>query len=162
MAALHFSNQAICLVKTVVGHHMRPLLLAGEGKPVSRRAIFRFFRDTGEQDIDAGVAVILHALADQQATDRPAQRDTGRQALDRIVEQLLEAYYEQQERVIDPQPLLTGRDLIATLGLRPGPLIGQLLKRLKEAQAAGQVTDRGSALAFIERDPDFVDYRNKG
>jgi tRNA nucleotidyltransferase/poly(A) polymerase len=162
LVGFHFSNQAIRLVKTVVAHHMRPLLLAADRKPVSSRAIYRFFRDTGEQGIDAGVAVILHALADHQATYPPGQGQAGQQALDRVVARLLAAYFEHQERVVDPPPLLTGHELMAALGLPPGPTIGRILDRLKEAQASGQVTDRASALAFIKSDPDFVQYQNQG
>lgn len=162
LAGLHFSNQAIHLVTTVVAHHMRPLLLAADRKPVSRRAIYRFFRNTGERGIDAGVAVILHALADQQTIYPPRQGQARQQALDQVVARLLAAYFEHQKRVVDPPPLLSGHELMAALGLPPGPAVGRLLDRLKEAQASGQVTDRASALAFIKSDPVFVQYQNRG
>jgi hypothetical protein len=48
--------------------------------------------------------------------------------------------------------LLTGRDLIETLGLAEGRLIGLLLNRLKEAQATGEVGDKAAALAFIQHE----------
>jgi hypothetical protein len=69
------------------------------------------------------------------------------------------AYFEQREQVVEPPPLLTGRDLIDTLGLSEGRLLGVLLNRLKEAQATGEVTDRTAALAFIQADPDFQNNR---
>ena len=57
--------------------------------------------------------------------------------------------------MVNPPPLLTGRDLIEELGLSPGRLVGLLLNRLKEVQAVGQVQTRDEALDFIKADPDF-------
>lgn len=44
------------------------------------------------------------------------------------------------------RPLLSGADLLA-FGLPPGPLIGRLLARLREAQLAGELGSREEALA---------------
>ena len=76
----------------------------------------------------------------------------------KVIHRLVAAYFEQQNQVVDPPPLLTGRDLIETIGISEGRLIGLLLKRLKEAQAAGQVRDRAEALAFIKADSDFASF----
>jgi tRNA nucleotidyltransferase/poly(A) polymerase len=155
MQRLHFSSQATDFVESVVAHHMRPLLLALTQK-VSRRAIYRLFRDTGGATYQAGVAVALHALADHRATYPPGQGQAEETALLKVVHRLLEAYFEQRDQVINPPPLLTGRDLIQTLGLSEGQLIGQLLKQLQEAQAAGQVQDKATALAFVRARLDFA------
>jgi hypothetical protein len=37
------------------------------------------------------------------------------------------------------------------LKLPPGPKIGEILERLREAQAEGKVADRAQALAFVAR-----------
>jgi tRNA nucleotidyltransferase/poly(A) polymerase len=154
----HFSNQAADFVETVVAQHMRPLLLSWADK-VSRRAIYRFFRDTAGSGYRAGVAVALHALADQQATYAPGKGEQELRELRGLVYKLVTAYFEQHEQVVDPPPLLSGRDLIELLGLSQGRLVGLLLNRLKEAQATGEVNDREMALAFIQADPDFIEYR---
>ncbi len=49
-----------------------------------------------------------------------------------------------------PPRLLTGDDLIA-LGYRPGPLIGEILHALEEAQLEGTLTTRADALAWVAR-----------
>lgn len=154
MQRFHFSNQAADFVETVVAQHMRPLLLTTADK-VSRRAVYRFFRDTAGSGYQAGMAVALHALADQRATYPPNTGQAELQELREVVYKLGTAYFEQREQVVEPPPLLTGRDLIETLGLAEGRLIGVLLNRLKEAQATGDVTDRAEAVAFIQADPDF-------
>jgi tRNA nucleotidyltransferase/poly(A) polymerase len=160
MKHFRFSNQAVAFVDTVISHHMRPLLLAKE-KSLSRRAMYRLFRDTSHKGIQAGVAVALHALADHRAIYLAEQEQAERQTLCNVVDTLVTTYFEHYEQVVGPPPLLTGRDLIDIFGLTEGRLIGLLLNRLQEAQATGQVQDKAEALAFIEADPDFTDYRRK-
>lgn len=143
-----FSTQAAGFVETVVAQHMRPLALVHSG--LSRRVIYRFFRDTGRQGYQAGVAVALHALADHRATYPAGAGQAGEEALLAVIYQLLEAYFSQREQVVEPPPLLSGRDLIEQFNLHEGRLIGRLLNRLKEAQAVGQVSNRQEALAFVE------------
>jgi tRNA nucleotidyltransferase/poly(A) polymerase len=158
MQRLHFSSQATDFVETIVAQHMRPLSLVSaaedQGK-VSRRAIFRFFQDSAGYPHNAGVAVTFHALADHYGTYPPGEGQQAEEALRAVISSLLVAFFEQQE-TIDPPLLLSGHDLMETLGLPQGQLIGLLLRRLKEAQATGQVTTRQGALAFIKADPDFA------
>ncbi|MDB6150038.1 MAG: cca [Chthoniobacter sp.] len=47
-----------------------------------------------------------------------------------------------------PEPLLTGRDLIA-LGLKPGPQFTTILEAVQSRQLEGSLTDRDGALAFV-------------
>jgi tRNA nucleotidyltransferase/poly(A) polymerase len=155
MNRFHFSSQATQFVERVVAHHMRPLLLANETK-LSRRAVYRFFRDTAGPTFQAGPAVALHALADRRATYPPGQGQAETKALLQVIHQLLAAYFAEREQVIDPPPLLTGHDLMENLGLAEGSLIGQLLQRLREAQATGQVTSKADALEFIKSNLDFA------
>jgi hypothetical protein len=126
---------------------LRPLLLAQEPS-LTRRAIYRFFRDTGP----AGVDIVLLALADFLGThaEGPPPVEAWNRLLDAAVA-LLRAYFEQPQEVVDPPALLNGDDLQAELGLRPGPQIGQLLASLREAQAAGDVADRAAALEHVRR-----------
>ena len=155
---LRFSRQAISFVETIVRHHMRPLSLTSASR-VSRRALYRFFRDTAGAGYQAGPAVALHALADHQATYPPNTGQTETEALLAVVNRLIVAYFDQQAQVVDPPTLLTGRDLIKMFNLTEGRLIGVLLERLKEAQAAGQVNDKSGALTFVQADPDFMAYQ---
>ncbi|HIK43935.1 MAG TPA: CCA tRNA nucleotidyltransferase, partial [Leptolyngbyaceae cyanobacterium M65_K2018_010] len=64
---------------------------------------------------------------------------------------LMERYLDPQDPVAHPQALVSGRDLIQGLGLKPGPRIGQLLEAIQLAQAEGQVTNREEALAWVKQ-----------
>lgn len=141
-AMLHLSNLEIERLGAIVRHHMRPLLLAQSPEPASRRAIYRFFRDTRE----AGVDICLLSLADLLATYGAGMpQDIWVQQLE-TTRTLLEAWWEQADEQVSPPALLSGRDLMEALHLPPGPEIGRLLEEIREAQAAGEITERNQAL----------------
>jgi poly(A) polymerase len=144
---LTFSKEAVQQIKRVVHDHMRPLSLAqSHGANPSRRAVYRFFKESGA----AGVDVCLHALADHLATHDGPGEGPGWVRLLRLTSSLLDHYFNQKETAVSPPPLLSGHDIIETLQMKPGPKIGRLLRLLEEAQATGQVSSREEALAFIQ------------
>ncbi len=53
-----------------------------------------------------------------------------------------------QREELDPEPLITGNDLIE-LGVRPGPVFSTLLQLARDSQLNGHVRDRQSALALV-------------
>jgi poly(A) polymerase len=55
---------------------------------------------------------------------------------------------ELQGEGLEPAPLLQGRDLIA-LGLTPGPLFGEILQVVRDAQLEGTVTSTEEALDLV-------------
>lgn len=142
LQALRFPGKAIALISTLVAEHMR---LANATKTsLTRRAAYRFYRDTGE----AGVGVVLLALADAMAVWGRGLTQTRWRALLRSAAALFKAYFEQPAEVVAPPALLNGHDLIA-LGLRPGPQMGRILEALREAQAAGEIATREAAEQFV-------------
>ncbi len=145
MERLRFSNKEIRLVETMVAHHLRPLQMRQDGMP-TRRAIYRFFRDTGE----AGVSTLFLSLADHLAARGPTLDIPQWQEHARLVEYVLQQYYE-QEGVAKPPKLIDGHDLINILGLTPGPKLGELLEAVREAQASGEVTNREEAFSFVRQ-----------
>ena len=144
---LTMSNQAITHVKQIVAGHMRPLLLANNEKTPSRRAVFRYFRDTQE----AGLDICLLSLADHLATYDGVGEMVQWEHLLQVVADLLRQYFERYTETVAPPPLLTGGDLMQAFNMAPGPEIGRLLRLIQEAQAAGEVATRDEALAFAQQ-----------
>ncbi|GAB4505644.1 MAG: CCA tRNA nucleotidyltransferase [Anaerolineales bacterium] len=146
--ALHFSHPEIQRLRLIVRHHMRPHFhsrrMEAEGKAPSRRAIYRFFRDTGE----AGVDVLLLALADTRATHGHTLTQEGWSAMLDICRIFLENYWEKPSETVSPPPLLNGHDLMAALSLSPGPRVGELLEAIREAQATGKIETREAAISL--------------
>jgi putative nucleotidyltransferase with HDIG domain len=141
---LRFSRTEVRLAVTIVRHHMRPLLLANEVS-VSSRAVYRFFRDTD----DAGVDILLHALADHRATYAPGAEDDRWPHLVDLVARMLTTYWERQAEKVTPPRLVDGHDLLQQFELEPGPLVGELLEAVREAQVSGEVRTRGEALDLV-------------
>lgn len=141
---LRFATKAQLFVNRLVAEHMRLSTLSNGSLPLTRRAVYRFFRDTG----DAGVAVVLLSLGDVLAVFGPQlPRDTWQRVL-RVATGMLAGAFTHSEIVVAPPQLLNGHDLQA-LGVEQGPRLGALLEQLREAQAAGEVQTREQAEAFI-------------
>ena len=136
----------MALAKTIVANHMRPCLLADQ-EVVTRRAVYRFFRDTG----DAGVDTLLLCLADHLATSGPDLRMARWRRRVELVASMLADYYERHQKVISPPKLISGHDLMEEFDLEEGPRLGELLEAVREAQAAGEVGTKEEALALAER-----------
>jgi len=102
---LRFSNREISLVESLVYHHLRPVQMAKTGnhknsKNVSgeneelptQRAIYRYFRDTGEVGID----ILFLALADCLATRGPliSMEDWGKHC--QLINYIIAEHHKQQ------------------------------------------------------------------
>ena len=143
---LVMSNDETTRLETVVRNHMRILFhtnrLVREGKPPSRRAVYRFFRDTGP----AGVDICLLALADMRATyEQTLPPETWAAALE-VVRLMLENWFEKPAESIAPPVLVNGDDLMRELKLQPGKMIGEILEAIREAQAMGEISTQDQAL----------------
>ena len=60
------------------------------------------------------------------------------------------AGWPEQRAAVVAAPLLRGDDVMARFGLAPGPAVGALLSRAREAQALGLVRTRDEALSYLD------------
>jgi tRNA nucleotidyltransferase/poly(A) polymerase len=146
--AFNFSNDELERLQTVIQNHMRfhyfTSRMEGEKHEPSRKAIYRFFRDVGE----GGVDLVLLGLADLRGTrGHTLTQESWVAALD-VARILLENYWEKPQEAIAPPRLIDGNDVIKKYNIQPGPLVGQILEVVREAQAAGKVSTREEALEF--------------
>lgn len=143
---LRLSRQTANYLHTIVAAHMRPGQLRAAPE-VGRRAVARFFRDLGA----AGPDVLLIGLADHLAARGPQIDPPDWQAHLLWVGAMLDAYWGEQNENGAVQPLVDGHVLMAELGLEPGKIVGQLLREIGEAQAAGEIGNRAQALTLARR-----------
>jgi len=142
---LRFSTKEIKMVEAMVCHHLRPTQMSLEGLPTPR-AIYRYFRDTGEAAID----IFFLSLADHLAARGPTLDINEWRSHAGVVDFALTRHFEEQS-VATPRVLIDGNDIIAEFKLSPGPGVGQLLETVREAQAAGELSTRDEALDLIRK-----------
>ncbi len=141
---LRFSNKEIQLVELLIKYHLRPTQMTNEGLPTNR-AVYRFFRDIGE----AGIDVLFLSLADHLAARGAALDEADWRGHAKITAYVLQKHFE--ETVITAPPkIIDGKDVMESLGLQAGPAVGELLEAVKEAQAAGEITDKAQALTYLK------------
>ncbi len=140
---LNGSVQERRLAQQVAGHHMRPGQLSRD--PVTQRAIRRYFVDLGP----IGIYVALVSLADHLAMRGPEPLTAAWENHLATVHLLLNTYIRERERILPPR-LLQPDELIRRLKLTPGPIIGQLLDAISEAQAEGKLHSKEEALWLAE------------
>ena len=136
--AMNLSNDEIERLKIIIENHMRfhyfTSRMEGEKKEPSRKAIYRFFRAAGE----GGVDLVLLGLADLRGTrGHTLTQESWSAALD-VARILLENYWEKPQETVAPPRLVNGEDVMSEYRLQAGPLIGQLLEAIREAQASGK------------------------
>ena len=146
MERWRFSNREIKLVEAMVLHHLRPAQMSQGTEMPSRRATYRYFRDVEEAAIDT----LFLSLADHWATRGPKLIPEGWTAHTNIVKYILEEHFKDGSTT-RPSKLLDGNDIITIFGIKPGPALGSLLESLKEAQGAGEVTNKDEALDWVKQ-----------
>jgi hypothetical protein len=124
----------------MVEEHLRPGQLSQDGLP-SRRALYRFFRDTG----DAAESVLVLSLADALAARGPNMTLESWRGHVAYIAHVL-ARRDEDASIAQPQRIVTGQDVMAALGIAPGPEVGRLLAAIEEAQGAGEVASREAAI----------------
>ncbi len=140
---LRLGRRASDLACQIARHHLRPVQLSREGT-VTASATYRLFRDLG----DAAPATFLHSWADLRATT--GDEDPRFLQHQGFVSELLR-FHRADFLPSKASPFLRGDDLMREFGLAPGPLLGFILERLREAQATGIVGSREQALDFLRR-----------
>ena len=131
------------LAQQVAGHHMRPGQLSRA--QVTPRAIRRYFVDLGP----TGIYVALISLADHLAMRGPEPLTSSWEHHLATVRLLLTTYIRERERILPPR-LIQPDELIRRLNLTPGPIIGQLLEAIAEAQTEGKLHSKEEALWLAE------------
>jgi putative nucleotidyltransferase with HDIG domain len=140
---LRLPARARGVLERVVRHHLRLMHLAAAGQ-VTPRARYRFFRDLREDTRD----LLLLTLVDAAAVTGVSPRSIWRRAA--LVRDLLQGWEEAPRAGADAAPLVRGEDVMARFGITPGPEVGRLLERAREAQGLGLVTTREEALAYLD------------
>jgi hypothetical protein len=129
----------------ITRHHLRLGFLVHE-RPLSRRQIYRYLRACEPVELEVTVLSVADRLATRGERTRQETVDVH---LDLARELAGEALVWRERG--PAEPLIRGDELMRELGLQAGPRIGELLELLREAQFAGEVNSRETALDLARR-----------
>jgi poly(A) polymerase len=144
---LKLSSLEVERLKRIIRYHMRPAQLARDQAKLSRRAIYRFFRDAGP----AGIDICLLTLADFKGKYEQSPPADQWVKLLEVIRELMESWWEYPTERIVPPVLMNGDELMEEFNLQPGPQVGDLLEAIREAQAAGEVHTKNEARELIQK-----------
>jgi putative nucleotidyltransferase with HDIG domain len=126
-------------VAALTRHHLRLGFLVHE-MPLSRRAVYDYLHVTAPVAVD----VTVLSVADRLAT----RGDNADRAIASHIELARQMLAEGLAWAADPpRPPVRGDELAEALGIKPGPLVGDLLAELEAASFSGEVATREEAIA---------------
>ncbi len=143
---MKFARKDSQLISLIIDHHLRPLNLFNQEER-SAEDFYRFFRHTGPE----AIGVLLVGFGDLSAARGPLADPARDQEFLQMMRDLVKYYFEEYYPAVSTPELIKGRDLIGFLQMKPGPLVGQLLKEIREQQLVGALRDRDEALDFASR-----------
>ena len=147
LAHLRIGSRGVAMVSKMVEQHLRPAhMMQGVDLP-TQRAIYRYFRDLKDVAIDT----LYLCQADFLAAKGPELDPEAWASHARMITHILQVG---SQPVVSGQihRLVNGNELMEHFNLSPGPVIGQMLGRVEEARAAGEITTREEALALAAGD----------
>jgi tRNA nucleotidyltransferase/poly(A) polymerase len=140
---LRFSNHETDTIVFIIRHHLRPLSLfmARQNQTLTPKGIARFFMKCEKNALD----ILLHAAADFLAKKETFE-DRSTETFIAFVRNLVDHYFNQYLPLASATPLISGRDIIEELHLKPSPMFKIILSQVKEAHLAGNIASRNDAL----------------
>lgn len=145
---LRFSSKWKHYVSFLVRHHLRPLFLyiaqsKGRRKDLART---RFFLRTDPFSPD----LILLFAADMMGKKKGPEGSCEPPELLEFARGVLSDYFGGFRMKRKFSPPINGRDLMSCFGLRPSPLIAEILDKVERQYLAGYITNKTEALSFAE------------
>jgi tRNA nucleotidyltransferase/poly(A) polymerase len=144
----NLGNDEIKWLRTVIAHHGSFFDLGRRteetGELPTRQAIYHYFRDAA----GCGPDLIVLGLADLKGARDHRLTERAWTAYIETARALLENYWEKPGEAVSPPQLIDGNDVMELLAAKEGPLVGALLRDIREAQAIGVIKTREEAIAF--------------
>jgi tRNA nucleotidyltransferase/poly(A) polymerase len=139
MTRMKFSNHFKELVQKLMDHHA-DLLKLSQAR-MDQKALKQFIYRVG---------IPVRLLITFSLLEQRARSSDGQSRKDQKLAQLCHRIKDLCEEgdIISPPTLVTGSDVIR-LGYEPGPIVGYILRYIREKQVRGEIGDREEALAYL-------------
>jgi poly(A) polymerase len=152
---LRISNRGIETVCHMIKEHLRPSQLAPNGEMPSKKALYRYFRDLEDVAIDT----LFLNMADYLAAKGPKINIYDWRVHCNQIRYILDKGSETNVTILNNN-LISGHDLISTLGFKPGPHFKKILEYISEAQVEGIVITKNDALNLAKKK--YIEYTTLG
>ncbi len=144
---LRWSSVDVTRVATLIAFHMRPfhLLNVIRSGTLTLKACVRLVKGIGDELHGLFILSMADALAGK-GDERPQGIE---QEVAELLDRMEQVRCEHVEPVRSGHPLLTGKDLVSTLRLAPGPIFKEILVAVEEAQMEQTITTHEEALELV-------------
>lgn len=146
---LRWSNESRERVAALIGMHMQPFHLCNvrREQPLSRKACLNLSKKAG----DDLIALFLLAMSDSLAGQGEKKPPAMEAELAGLLGEVLTIYEQYIQPALKGPRLLSGRDLITSFSLTPGPLFARILDALEVAQVEGEVASEEDARRWVQQ-----------
>ncbi len=141
---LRWGEEATKFIAKLVRYHLRPFYLreALEKGQLKRKGKANFWKECE----DIAPHLFLLSVADAYASGDTQQE---LEALKETIREL-EEFRERELKEVPQKALLSGYEIMNALGIPPGRLVGEIKRKLEEAQLEGKVKTKEEALRYIK------------
>ena len=137
---LQFPKPLRARVRFLIQHHLRANQYDGSW---TDSAVRRFDREMGEH-----LSALLSLSRADITSARPHRRETALGQIDDLAARI--AALREIDSRMPPLPSGLGDHIMARFGLTPGPIVGELRRRLEQAIATGEIEPHRDAEYYLE------------
>ncbi len=143
---LKFSKKQISYIQKIIKYHIYPASVV-TAQEAGEKAYMRFYRKMEDETIDT----IAIAYADRMSALGPeVTEEMLKQNIDGLLS-LLDKYLKEKDKLAPLPKLLDGNEIMSILNMPASKKLGEIIKKLKEAQISSEVCTKDDAIEFIKK-----------
>ena len=142
---LRLGRKVVKLMNCLVRNHLRIRNLI-KFLPPTRQAMLRFLKNADED----WLGVLLLSYAHQRASQGRLCPPDEVSKTETVIRKIADLYYNEILPMMIRGRLITGHDIIQTLGLKPGVRVGHILKHIEVLQFEGKIHTPEEALVAAQ------------
>ena len=142
---MKFSKKQIEYISIIIKNHIYPSNVI-DAPELNEKVMMRYLRKMETNVIDN----IILAKADRlSARGEAITEEMVQENLDGL-DKLLKFYLEKRETLKPLPKLIDGLEILQIKNIKQGPILGEIIDALKEAQISGEVNTKDDAVEFVK------------